>query len=224
VTTEETTALTDLLLAVAALLGLAYLARAPRSFRRAIWLGALASFAGSAALGAAVHGLPLPPALRDAIWHPLYLLLGVTVALFVVGATADWRGDAAARRLLVPMHAAAVAFYALTVAAHGEFAVFVAYEAAALAFCVWVYLRPARTLSGAGRVAGGLVVSLLAGAVQADTSVRARLVWELDHNGLFHLVQLGALALLVPGIRRVLAAEAETAKPGGGGAAAGEPR
>ena len=59
-------------------------------------------------LGVVTHGLVLPDATRDLLWQPLYLSLGVTMALFVVGAVRDWRGDAAGRRMLTPMLVLAV--------------------------------------------------------------------------------------------------------------------
>lgn len=47
-------------------------------------------------------------------------------------------------------------------------------------------------------------MSLGAGALQAADLGSIRLVWEFDHNGLFHLVQLLGLALMVAGLRRLL--------------------
>jgi uncharacterized protein DUF6962 len=47
---------------------------------------ALAALAAASALGAIIHGLAMSDGLRDLLWQPLYLLLGVTMSLFVVGA------------------------------------------------------------------------------------------------------------------------------------------
>ncbi len=56
--TERTTAATDALLAVAAVVLLAVLRhRSPPSFARAVWLSALAALAGASVLGAVAHGL-----------------------------------------------------------------------------------------------------------------------------------------------------------------------
>ena len=80
----------------------------------------------------------------------------------------------------------------------GSFLAFVVYEAAALLFSLGVYLRlatgPAR--AGAAPMAAALAVSLAAGVVQASSVGPVRLVWDFDHNGVFHLVQLVGLALL----------------------------
>jgi uncharacterized protein DUF6962 len=211
VATERTTAATDAVLAIAAVVAILVLRRTtPPSFGRSVWQAALAALALASVLGAAAHGLELPPATRELLWQPLYLALGVTMALFVVGAVRDWRGDAAGRRVLVPMLALAVVFYGITRLTGGSFLAFVVYEAAALLFSLGVYLRltarPAR--SGAVPMAAALAVSLAAGVVQASGVGPVRLVWDFDHNGVFHLVQLVGLALLLTGLRRRLASTA----------------
>jgi hypothetical protein len=208
VTTERTTAATDAVLALAAVAAILVLRRTtPPSFGRAVWQGALGALALASVLGAAAHGLDLSPATRELLWQPLYLALGVTMALFVVGAVRDWRGDAAGRRVLAPMLALAVVFYGITRLTGGNFLAFVVYEAAALLFSLGVYLRlaagPAR--AGAAPMAAALAVSLAAGVVQASGMGPVRLVWDFDHNGVFHLVQLVGLALLLTGLRRRLA-------------------
>jgi hypothetical protein len=213
--TERTTAATDAIMAVAALAAITVLRRStPASFGRGVWLAAFGSLLLASVLGAVAHGFTLEPGLRTALWQPLYLALGVTMALFVVGAMRDGRGEPAARRILRPMLALALVFYGITWLAGGDFLAFVVYEAAALLFSLGVYLRllAAGNRSGAGAMAAALALSLAAGAIQAAGPLSVRLLWEFDHNGLFHLVQLVALALLVTGLRRLLPA-ARTGTP-----------
>ncbi len=208
VATERTTAATDAILAVAALAGILSLRRrTPRSFGRTVWLAALGSIVLASMLGAVAHGLELRPAMRELLWQPLYLALGVTMALFVVGAVADWRGAPTGRRVLAPMLALALVFYGITRLTGGSFLAFVVYEAAALLFALGVYLRLAggAARAGAASMAAAMAVSLAAGAVQASGLGPVRIVWAFDHNGLFHLVQLAGLVLLVGGLRHRLA-------------------
>jgi hypothetical protein len=211
VVTERTTAATDAVMALAAAVAILVLRRStPPSFGRAVWQAAFAALALASVLGAVAHGLELPPATRELLWQPLYLALGVTMALFVVGAVRDWRGEAASRRVLVPMLVLAVVFYGITRLTHGSFLAFVVYEAAALIFSLGVYLRlatgPARP--GAAPMAAAMAVSLAAGAVQASGVGPVRIVWDFDHNGVFHLVQFVGVALLLTGLRRRLASTA----------------
>ena len=205
--TERTTAATDALLAVAAVaVFVALRRRTPASFGRSVWLSALASMTLASVLGAVAHGFALSDTARALLWQPLFLSLGVTMALFVVGAVRDWRGDRAGRRVLPPMLVLALVFYGVTRATGGDFLAFVVYEAAALVFTLAVYwgLAAGPRRPGAGAMAAALAVSLAAGAVQAADLGTVRLLWEFDHNGLFHLVQLAGLALLAAGLRRLL--------------------
>ena len=211
VVTERTTAATDAVLALAAAAAIVVLGwTTPPSFGRAVWQAAFASLALASVLGAVAHGLELRSATRELLWQPLYLALGVTMALFVVGAVRDWRGEAASRRVLVPMLVLAVVFYGITRLTHGSFLAFVVYEAAALLFCLGIYLRLATgpAPAGAAAMAAALAVSLAAGVVQASRVGPVRIVWDFDHNGVFHLVQLVGLALLLSGLRRLLASTA----------------
>jgi len=52
-------------------------------------------------------------------------------------------------------------------------------------------------------VAAGIGLSVIAAAVQAS-HLRVRLIVPFDHNGLFHLLQIGAIVLLTDGLRRGL--------------------
>ena len=203
---ERTTAATDAVLALAALAAIVVIRRTPPSFGRSVWVAALAGLLLASLLGAVAHGLRLSPSLREFLWQPLYLSLGVTMALFVVGAVRDWRGDRASRHVLWPMLGLAAVFYGITWLTGGDFIAFVVYEAAALLFSLVVYLRLARGehRPGAAAMAAALGVSLAAGGVQAADIGSIRLFWEFDHNGLFHLVQLVGLVLLVAGLRRLL--------------------
>ena len=206
--TERTTAATDAALGLLAAAGALHLARAvPSSFARRIWQAALLALSLASVLGAIAHGLVMSDALREALWQPLYLLLGVTMALFVVGAADAWNGEGTARRLLLPLLGLALVFYGITRAAGGDFLVFVLFEAAALIFSLVVYLRLAyrRARRGAGLMAVALAVSLAAGVVQASGPMSVRLVWAFDHNGIFHLLQLIGVTLLLLGLRLLLA-------------------
>ncbi len=204
--TERTTAATDLLLAVAAFAGAWYLTRrGPGSLAVRIWTAALVAAGLASVLGTITHGFVVSPALREWLWQPLFLLLGTTVACFVAGAVADGFGPRPARRVLALMLLAALGFYAATRLSGGDFVVFVMFQAAGLLAALAIYLRlAARHRPGASLVAAALALSLAAGAIQANKSLALRLVWEFDHNGIYHLVQLGGLALLVAGLGTTL--------------------
>lgn len=221
VATELTTAATDLVIAVLASGAAVHLLRAgaEEPFRARLWAAVLGCLAGAALLGTIVHGLALAEGLRNLLWLPLYLLLGVTVALFAAAAVYDRWGGATARRALPALLAVGLAFFVATPFLPGGFLGFVVFEAAAMLFALTVYTRLAlhRRLEGATWIGVGIALNLLAAGVQATGSVRLTLGVPFDHNGVFHLIQIAAIGVLVVGIRRGFgeATEAGSGDPSG---------
>jgi len=198
-----TTSATDALLAIECVVITAWLWCSPACdrWRSGLWCWVFGLLGFSSLLGAVAHGFEIPAATRQIIWRPLYLSLGVLVALFVVGAVYDWRGRDAAGRLIPWAIAAGAAFFVLTVVFRGPFILFIAYEAVAMigALTIYTYLALSGRLAGAGLIAAAIVLNLAAAAVQASP-VSIRLLVPLDHNGIFHLVQMAGAALLGLGL------------------------
>lgn len=200
---ELTTAATDALLAAQSLAGALWLRRrlAAAPARAAAWELVFGLLAGASALGALAHGLALSPAARERLWQPIFLLLGLVVAAFALAAIQDLLGEPAARRARWPALGVGVAFWAATQLVGGAFLIFVAYEAVAMlaALGAYVALAVRRRLPGAATIAGGILLDLAAAGVQAS-ALRCDGFVPLDHNGLFHVVQMVSLGVLFAGI------------------------
>jgi hypothetical protein len=203
--TELTTAATDAALGLFCFVVLVQLVSIPVSatWKRAVWCWVFGLLGLASVLGAVVHGLELSESVQAIIWRPLYLSLGLTVALFLVGGVYDWRGEATARALLPWAIGIGASFFALTQLLGGAFLIFVVYEALAMAatLAMYVFLTTTGRLAGSGMIALGIALSIVAAAVQAS-ALSLRLGVPFDHNGLFHLVQLPATAALASGLRR----------------------
>jgi hypothetical protein len=209
--TEQTTAATDVLLALEALASVLYLSRLGVGgdvFKVRVWSCAFGLLAFAATLGAVAHGCRMSAQLNRLLWQPINLALGLTVAMFVVGVVYDHWGPAAAGRVLPIMVGVGTAFFGLTVILPGTFTVFIVYEAAAMVFALAVYvlLAARQQLAGAAAMAAGIGITLVAAAVQASGSVSVTAIWELDHNGIFHLIQIAGVVVLVAGLRMALLA------------------
>ncbi len=206
--TERMAAATDLVVAVLAVWCVVYLRRVGRHepFKRIVWSWAFGLLAVGATLGAAAHGLKMSPAVNTMLWRPLYLSLGLTVALVAVGAVYDIKGESVARRTMPIMIVVGILFYAATHLVPGNFLVFVIYETAVMIFALVAYgwLAVSGRLDGAGLMAAGILVSMIAAAVQTTGFVRFTLIWQFDHNGAFHLIQTIGILLLVAGLRAAL--------------------
>jgi hypothetical protein len=94
-------------------------------------------------------------------------------------------------------------FYVLTSRFPGIFFVFIVYEGLALAFALgaYVFLSLRGELEGAGLMAAGILISIVAAGVQFKKSISFTLIWHFDHNGVYHLIQTVGLLLLLIGLR-----------------------
>jgi hypothetical protein len=149
----------------------------------------------------------LTDAIRAATWQPLYLTLGLAVALMVLIATCDRWGEAAARRLLPWALGVGLLFSVATQLLGGAFLLFIIYEGAATVTALAIYARLAatRNMPGASSITVGLGLTLVAAAVQ-PTRLSVRFLVPFDHNGLFHLIQIVGVVALAVGARRSLGA------------------
>ena len=208
VPTELTTAATDAVLALLCVvaLGLIRHRRTVDPWKVGLWSWLLGLLALASVLGAIAHGLELTDRLRDLLWQPLYLCLGLAVGLFTVAAIRDRLGEPAARRALPWMIVLGFGFFAITRIGSETFLVFIAYEAVAMLAALVLYLDAAirPRVPGAALMAVGVTLNLLAAAVQQSSVSLDLASFPLDHNGVFHLVQMVAVVVLTVGVLRGL--------------------
>ena len=208
VSTELTTAATEAILALLALYCIRWLGarRSADPAKVTLWILVLALLAVASVLGAVAHGFSLSSDTVYLLWQPLFLSLGLVVALFVVAAAYDGLGPDAARRLMIPALVIGACFYLVTLLFPDTFLVFVLYEAVAMLAALALYVRLAlRTGKGwAWLMVLGIALNIAAAGIQASGAVRLNLGVPLDHNGVFHLLQMVAIVVLMAGVGRSL--------------------
>lgn len=200
IVTEQTTAATDLILGVVSLVLLFLLHRNPvnDALKRRHWSFMYGFLAAASILGGVAHGFVWPELFLKVVWQVLYLLLGFTVAFFAVGAIHELWGASASKKLAPFILASAFLFYLVTALVPGSFLVFIAYEAVALAGALFIYLY----LGFRDRdkacflMVAGIAISIMAAVVQALGSLRITLLWEFNHNGVFHLIQIAGIIFI----------------------------
>jgi hypothetical protein len=205
--TELTTAGTDAMLGLVCIFLILMLHnfRTHHPLKVRLWSWVFGLLAAASFLGAIAHGLDFSSTMRNFLWQPLYLALGIDVALFVAGGVLDWRGERVARRLIVGAIAIGIAFYSFTILLDGAFLIFIVYEGVAMAAALAIYLALAvrQRLPGASIVAAAIGLNIVAAALQSST-LSLTVNWTFDHNGIFHLVQIFALLTLGYGLQRSL--------------------
>ena len=214
VPTELTTAATDAMIALLGIGCIRWLAmrRSADPDKVTLWVLVLGLLVIASALGAVAHGLDLSSEMLFILWQPLFLSLGLVVALFVVAAAYDAFGPRAARKLLIPAVVIGAGFYLVTLLFPGTFLVFVLYEAAAMLLALGLYIRVALHTRErwAWLMVLGIALNIAAAAIQATGSVRIDIGVPLDHNGVFHVVQMVALVVLVAGVGQSLTRDSGT--------------
>ena len=202
--TEVTTGATDLILALQAIACIVLIRPVGDNdrFKFWLWVGIFGLLFVASTLGAVAHGLNIDEGLRAILWQPLFLSLGLMLGLIAAAAAYDRWGNTAGRRALPAALVAGVAFYGVTIVADGAFLVFVAYEAVAMLFALFVYGTLARRgQPGAGLLTVGILITLIAAVVQ-QTDWSIDVIWPFDHNGIFHLIQMPGLLFIALGVRR----------------------
>lgn len=189
-------------------------------WRTGLWCWVFGLLAFVSLLGSAAHGLEMAHSWRAALWKPLYLSLGLLVALFLVGAFFDWCGRVVAGRLVPWSLGVGIIFFGLTEFLDGGFIIFLVYEAVAMAgaLAIYSFLAATHQLKGAGIVALAIFLNLAAAAIQAS-SLSFTFWVPFDHNGVFHLIQMLVIAVLglglylglKPGAKRVISESSDDA-------------
>jgi hypothetical protein len=196
---ELITGVTDAVLAIECVVVLAWLLMMPggNRWRAGLWCWVFGLLAFASLLGSIAHGIEMPLTWQAALWKPLNLTLGLVVALFMVGAFFDWQGRLLARRLVPWSLGLGSIFFGVMEFFNGGFILFDIYMAVAMAAALAIYAALAAThrLKGARVVATAICLNLAAAGVQASSLSFNTLV-PFDHNGLFHFVQMAAIAVL----------------------------
>ena len=207
---EQTTAATDIVLALVAFGGIVFLlgllSSSGELWKISIWSAAIGSIGLAAALGAVAHGLILSRTLHHFSWLVLNLALSLAISLFVVGVVYDLWGFEVSLKTLPILLITGLGFYLTTLFYPGIFFLFIVYEGVALVFALaaYIYLTIQQDLPGAYLMAAGVLASIIAAGIQANKPVVVTFIWQFDHNGIYHLVQVVGLLLLFAGLRKSL--------------------
>ena len=200
--TELTTAATDLLLALVALVCIYLLqSRLKVTARLLCWIVIFSCLVVAAFFGAIAHGIELTDQIKNSLWMLIYLSLALLVSMFVVAVCHDVFGLDAAKRLFIPAALIAIAFFVYATQFSSSFLPFIIYEVVAMlvALLGYVWLL-ARGFLGAHWFVAGIVLTIVAAAIQATQALTFSFIWAFDHNGVYHLLQLIAVLMLCRGV------------------------
>lgn len=159
-----------------------------------LWGVAFIALAAGSLLGGTYHGFEV-----EWLWKPTVLAVGVASFGMLAG-SAYTATSGNVRRALVIAAAAKLAFYASWMLGHDDFIYVVADTASAMLGVAALHLL-ALDNPATRWILAGVAVSLIAAGVQAGR-VALHPQW-FNHNDLYHVVQIAAMALYYAGARRM---------------------
>jgi hypothetical protein len=194
VVAEPMTMATDYALAaVAGCCCLLIFKRTPLQNSQRHWALAFAALAVAAALGGTHHGFVI-----EALWTPTVLAVGIaSFAMLAGSAIATTSGRL--RQGLIALALAKLLVYSAWMLGHDEFIYVVVDTGAALLAIAVLHLFFFKNQESKWMLAG-VAVSLVAAAAQASG---LDLHPSFNHNDLYHVVQIAAMALFYCGARRM---------------------
>jgi hypothetical protein len=204
---EKASAVTDIMLALVAFGGIVFLRNLQLNsvglFKISIWSAAIGLIGLAATLGAIAHGVVLSRRFHRRVWLALNMALSLAVSIFVVGVVYDLWGFEISLATLPILLTAGLGFYLITLIYPGIFFLFLIYEFVALSFALGAYIIIAiqKVMPGAWLMATGVFCSIVAAGIQTKKSIVLTFIWRLDHNGIYHLVQVIGLMFLLIGLR-----------------------
>lgn len=197
---EPTTTLTDYLLGLETLFLAALLLRtclANGQISVGLWAAGFVATAVAAIAGGTFHGFPgLDNAVRSGLWKCTLFAVGLTsLCLFSSATIAAFRGMT--RHVLLVLCIAEFLIYAVWMAGHTEFKYAIYNYAPAMIGILLIQLLELRGASTAAPwiVAGLLVAFAAVGIQQSGIKIHK----NLNHNDLYHVIQMGAMYLLYRG-------------------------
>lgn len=203
--TEQTTAATDFVMAILAVWAAFSINKsgqgsAPTKAR--IWVWVFVLLAIGAVFGAVAHGFKMDETTNFILWQPLFLSLGLAVSLFAAGAVFDLKNSQIPKFVIPGLIALGIIFYLVTLLVPGSFLIFILYEAVVMVFALvsYVFLAAGKKLKGAWWMVAGILLTIIAAGIQASESINITFIWEFDHNGIFHIVQMVGIIVLVIGL------------------------
>ncbi len=202
--TELTTSATDLFLAIECAFILILLWKTPAvdRWRTFLWCWFFGLLAFSSFLGAAAHGLDLQASKREALFVFIFFGLGVVVVLLAAGALLDWCGRDTMKRPVWLFVTVSIVLFSSGRFLRGALILFAIYKALALMVALAIYSSLAAThkLKGSPFISLAILLTLVAVGVQTR-QISITIFFPFDHNGIFHLIEIAALAVLGFGLK-----------------------
>ena len=191
--TERTTSATDLILAIQTGLMTAFLAgsAALHTFRGWLWIGVFGGMGLTALLGTIAHGFMMSKKTNTVLWQFLTLCFSVCYVLIIGSLAFDLFGPAAGRVAVLVCTGLGLALVlaCLRWPAFVPKIIYIGVALGGLMLAAGLWLALVSQQAGAWWLLAGMVLALVATAVEARQKFRLKLIWDFDHHSAYHFWQ-----------------------------------
>jgi hypothetical protein len=206
--TEQTTAATDVLLAIIAFFVTVKTNQSGKGIdiiKTRIWTLVFGLLTIASADGAIAHGFQMSKFAKSILWQPLNLSLVLTICLFATGVIYDLKRFRLPKALIPVLLVCTILFFTITIILPDALtSVLIKVEAITMVFAFVAYsvVASRKTIKGAGLMAAGILISIIAAVIQTIHTIKVMFIWEFDHNGICHVVQMIGVIFLFQGLQR----------------------
>ncbi len=208
---ELTTSITDLLLGLLSFYFYLRLQKSkkPKAILRTLWSGIFGIMTIVSIYGAVLHGIIIEDKILEMLWHPLTFLLGLMTSLFVSTIMTQWKGVKVLKMSLSILIAISLIFFILflilTPYVKHSFAIFIGYSGIMmlLSLIISLYLFTVKKQISAAWFSAGIINMIIASGLQAIRMEVFTIIWEFDHNSIYHIVMMFALFLFYIGCKKL---------------------
>ena len=207
---ESTTATTDAMLALCAIFVLVKI-RALKSAPPAkisLWSWFLFLLALASGYGAFLHGIVLGDELLGKLWVGLFFILGMMISVLFVAILYEWKGSIIikpALAIMLPLGGLCfLAILGLSYFLKNSFIGFIAYSSVllVLALVILSALTVFRRDMSLAAMATGVALIIAGSCIQALGSHHFTVIWEFDHNSIYHLLAIAAVYFFYRSLNR----------------------
>ena len=204
---EFTTAATDLINAIVAFIPICWLIKHSLAVRRhKLWAISYALFSLNSFIGFIVHGFHLPENINLIIWSALYIVLGVMLAMYVSSVRYDIHKEEGFDRfirneLLISVVVAAVIAVINVIDYHYSFPLFSLYGILNVGMVVVQLFKIIKTDRRFLWYLLAITAFFSGNILQAINTIRFTLIWEFNHDSVYHFMMLLFLLIQFKGIK-----------------------
>ncbi len=204
--TEQTTSVTDLFLALVCIVFFILFFVQFYKTKNSLyffWSLIFVLLFAASFFGAVLHGFFLSGDIKNLIWIPIKLFIAISISLFASTSYCDMRNCRLKGSLAVLFILTAVCFYTIDLYRDSRYFILVSFELAALMFsgAVYLYLSIKRKSLKSIFMILGILITMIASLIQYSGNLSFSFLWEFDHNGIYHLVQIPGLFMFFLGVK-----------------------